>query len=104
MDIHRGRCSDKALRDKAFNIHKNTKYDRYQRSLSSMVYKFFNNKYPGSTVRCARSETLFTQNKYAIENKIISNEQLAEELHEPIVTKICKTKSALIFYGQYLGC
>ena len=29
------------LRDKTFDIAKNPKYDRYQRDLSSMVYKFF---------------------------------------------------------------
>ena len=34
-------ASDKVLRDKAFNIAKNPKYDGYQRGLSSMLYKFF---------------------------------------------------------------
>ena len=29
------------LRDKAFNIAKNPKYNRYQRALASMVYNFF---------------------------------------------------------------
>ena len=37
-------ASDKVLRDKAFNIAKNPKYDRYQRGLASMVYKFFDKK------------------------------------------------------------
>ena len=32
--------SDKVLRDKAFKIGSNPKYDRYQRGLASMVYKF----------------------------------------------------------------
>ena len=32
---------DKYLRDKAFNIEKNPKYDVYQRGLASMVYNFF---------------------------------------------------------------
>ena len=32
---------DKFLRDKAFNIAKDPKYDGYQRGLASMVYKFF---------------------------------------------------------------
>ena len=31
--------SDKILRDKAFNIAKNPKYNGYQRGLASMVYK-----------------------------------------------------------------
>ena len=30
----------KVLHDKIFNIAKNLKYDRYQRGLASMVYKF----------------------------------------------------------------
>ena len=29
------------LRDKAFNIAKNPKYDGYKRGLASMVYKYF---------------------------------------------------------------
>ena len=42
-------ASDKVLRDKAFNIAKNPKYDGYQRVLASMAYKFFNKK-PASLV------------------------------------------------------
>ena len=33
-------ASDKVLRDEAFNIAKNPKYDGYYRGLASMVYKF----------------------------------------------------------------
>ena len=40
-DLARRTASDKVLRDKAFNIAKNPKYDGYQRGLSSIVYKFF---------------------------------------------------------------
>ena len=40
-DIKRRTASDKILRNKAFNIAKNPKYDGYQRGLASMVYKFF---------------------------------------------------------------
>ena len=43
-DLARRTASDKVLRDKAFNIAKNPKYDRYQRELASMVYKFFDKK------------------------------------------------------------
>ena len=32
--------ADKVLRDKAFNITKDPKYDGYQRGLASMVYNF----------------------------------------------------------------
>ena len=40
-DLKRRTASDKILRDKAFNFAKNPKYDRYQRGLASMAYKFF---------------------------------------------------------------
>ena len=40
-DLKRRTAPDKALRDKAFNITKNPKYDGYQRRLAFMVYKFF---------------------------------------------------------------
>ena len=40
-DIKRRTFSDKVLRDKAFNIAKNPKYDGYQRGLASMVYNFW---------------------------------------------------------------
>ena len=33
--------SDKVLRNKACNIAKNPKYDRYQPRLALMVYKYF---------------------------------------------------------------
>ena len=43
-DIARRTASDKVLRDKAFIIAKNAKYNGYQRGLASMVYKFFDKK------------------------------------------------------------
>ena len=36
--------SDKALRDKSFEIASNPKYDGYQKGLTSMVHKFFDKK------------------------------------------------------------
>ena len=36
--------SDKVLKDKAFKIASNPKYDGYQRGSASMVYKFFDKK------------------------------------------------------------
>ena len=43
-DLVRITASDKVLRDKAFNIAKNLKYNGYQRGLTSMVYEFFDKK------------------------------------------------------------
>ena len=64
---------DKTLRDKAFNVAKNPKYDGYQRGLASMVYKFFDKKSSGRAV--------------AANNMIKQNIQLAGELHKPIIKK-----------------
>ena len=44
-DLARRTASDIALKDKAFNIAKNPKYDGYQRGLVSMVYKFFDKRF-----------------------------------------------------------
>ena len=49
-DLARRTASDKVLRDKAFNIAKNPKYDGYQRGLASMIYKCFDKKSTGSDV------------------------------------------------------
>ena len=40
-NLTRRTTSDNILRDKAFNIVKNAKYDGYQSGLASMVYNFF---------------------------------------------------------------
>ena len=41
-------AADKVLRDKAFKIASDQKYDGYQRGLASLVYKFFDKKSSGS--------------------------------------------------------
>ena len=43
-DLVRRTQSDKVLRDKAFQIASDPKYDGYQRRLASMVYKIFDKK------------------------------------------------------------
>ena len=40
-DLVKRRQPDKVLKDKAFKIASNPRYDGYQRGLASMVYKFF---------------------------------------------------------------
>ena len=44
-DLVKRTQSDKVLRDKAFKIASDPKYDGYQRGLASMVYKFFDKKW-----------------------------------------------------------
>ena len=43
-DFPRKKAVDKVLRDKAFGITKNLKYDGYQRGIASMIYTFFDKK------------------------------------------------------------
>ena len=83
-DLKRRKAGDHILRDKAFNIAKNPKYDGYQRGLASMVYKFFDKKTKGSGV------TLANKSKP-------QNEQLAEELHKPIIRKFKRREVYLEF-------
>ena len=64
--------SDKVLKDKAFKIASDSKYDGYQRRLTSIVYKFFDKKSSGS----------------GIINE--ANYLLADELHKPIIRKFKK--------------
>ena len=64
------------MHEKAYDIPKNPKYDGYQCGLAIMVYKFFVKKNSGGTVK----------------NEIISNKELAEELHKSIITKFKKRK------------
>ena len=67
--------SEKVLRDKAFRIASDPKYDGYQRGLASMVYKFFDKK----------SASLNKSSGSGIANE--PNYQLANELHKPIIRK-----------------
>ena len=73
-DLAKRTQSDKVLRDKAFKIASDSKYDGYQRRLASMVYTFFDKKSSGS----------------GIANE--PNYQLANELHKPIIKKFKKRK------------
>ena len=82
-DLSRRTASDKVLRDKAFNIAKNPKYDGYQRGLASMVYKYFDKKLKGSGVNM-RTNDKIKQNQRPLE---MATHQLAEELHKPIIQK-----------------
>ena len=90
-DLKRRTAADNVLRDKAFNIAKNPTYDGYQRGLAAMIYKFFDKKTKGSGVTLANKS-------------IPQNEQLAEELHKPIIRKFKKKRSIFSIQRQYLGC
>ena len=84
-DLVRRTQSDKVLRDKAFKIASDPKYDGYQRGLASMVYKFFDKKSSGG----------------GITNE--PNYQLADELHKPIIRKFKKRKVYSSFRDNIWG-
>ena len=75
-DLKKRTQSDKVLKDKAFEIANNPKYDGYQRGLTSMVYTFFDKK----------------PKRAGIKNGIKENQQLANELHKSIIRKFKKRK------------
>ena len=78
-DLARRAGSDEFLRDKAFGIAKNPKYDRYQKGLASVVYKFFDKK------SASGNGVATLVNEPAANNEIKQNLQLAKELHKPII-------------------
>ena len=60
-DLPKRTASDKVLRDKAFSIAKNLKYDGYQRGLALLL------------------------SNSNVKSKIMPNQELAEELHKSII-------------------
>ena len=71
-DLKRRTQSDRILKDKAFEIASNPEYDGYKRGLASMVIKIFDKRSKGSSIK--------------------QNEQLAKELHKPIIRKFKRRK------------
>ena len=84
-DLAKRTAADKVLRDKAFKIASDQKYDGYQRGLASMVYKFFDKKSQGS----------------GVDNN--ENIRLADELHKPIIRKFKKRKVYSSFRDNIWG-
>ena len=90
IDLINRTKSDKVLRDKAYNIASNPKYDGYQRGLASIVYKFFDKKSMAgpSSLECMGSGFKELKNSSSI---------LADELHKPVIKKFEKRK----VYSQF---
>ena len=75
------------MRDKAFKIVKNPKYDRYQRGSASMIYTFFDEKTSGQTDK----------------SEIISSKESVEDLCKPIIKKFGKRKVRSSFTDNIWG-
>ena len=76
-DLKRRTKLDIVLKNKAFAIASNPKYDEYQRMLASIFFKFFQKE---------------TSSGAGIKNEIKENQQLANELHKPIIRKFKRRK------------
>ena len=85
-DLTKRTVADKILKNKAFDISRDPKYDGCQRGLASMVYKFFDSKVSGSGAKL-----------------ISENEQLANELHKPIIRNFEKRKVYSTFKDNIWG-
>ena len=92
-DLTKRTVADKTLKNKAFDIAKDPKYDGYQRGLASMVYKFFDSKVTSPDKKSVGSGA----------KRIPQNEQLADELHKPIIRKFKKRKVYSAFKDNIWG-
>ena len=82
-DLVKRTQSDKVLKEKAFKIASNPKYDGYQRGLASTICKFFERKF----VSLNKSSGSGVVNE--------PNYQLANELHKLVIRKF---KKIIIFH------
>ena len=83
-DLAKSTISAKIRKDRAYEIARNCGYDKYKRVLASVVCRFFDKK------------TALGINV---------NEQIAEELHKPVIKKFKKEKSMQdlnIIFGQQI--
>ena len=62
--------SDKVSSNKVFKIASDPICNGYERGLASLIYKFFDKKFKSSGI------------------KSMSNQQLADELHKPIIRNV----------------
>ena len=85
-DLTKRTVADKILKIRAFDIAKDPKHDGYQKGLAFVVYKFFDSKVSGSGAKL-----------------IPENEQLANELHKPIIRKFEKRKVYSTFKDNIWG-
>ena len=91
--------SDKFLKDKAYDIARNPEYDGYQRSLASMVYKFFDKK---ATAEPNAKHVMGNDVKKLKDTAKPSSLErsfsiLADELHKPVIKKFNKRQ----VYSQF---
>ena len=77
-DLGKRTESDKVLKNRAFKVASKLKYHGFKRGLASRIYKFFDKKSADKGI------------------KSMSNQQLTDELHEPITKKYKDSTSILL--------
>ena len=78
-DLAKRTVSDNIMKDTAYGIGRNPKFDGYQRTLAGMIYKFFYKKTGSGAIATSKAG-------------VSVNEELAEELHKPVIEKFKRTK------------
>ena len=86
-DLGKRTQSDKFLKNKAFKIASDPRYNKYERGLASMVYKCFDKKSRGISFKLSSLE----------------NQQLANELQKPIIKKFTRRKVYSSFKDNIWG-
>ena len=82
------RAFNEIFHDRAFNFAKNPKYNGYQKGIASMFYKFFDEN---------------SASDGSVKNENMPDQQLAEELHKPIIRKFEKRKVYSFFKDNIWG-
>ena len=71
--------SDNILKDRAYEVARNRGYDGHQKALASMVHNFVDKKTGSGPIATSKVT-------------VSANEQLAEELHNPVTKKFKRGK------------
>ena len=97
-DVENRLISNQKLKNSAYDIASNPKYDGYQRSLASMVYKSFDSKVAPLDKKTmpGKGNAKHTAKPSSLE-RTGSNKILAGELHKPVIKKFNKRK----VYSQF---
>ena len=112
-DVENRLISDQKLRNSAYDIASNPKYDGYQRGLASMVYKLFDSKVAplGKKTMADKGNAKHAAKPSSLERSFLecsslersslerteNNKILAEELHKLVIKKFNKRK----VYSQF---
>ena len=95
-DLKRRTAADNVLRDKAFNIDKNPRYDGYQRGLASMVYKLFDKK-TKPVIRKFKRMEVYSAFKDYIWAANLADMQLISKFNKEFIFLLC----VIDIYSKY---